>query len=493
MLFKNIAETLAINAKRRPDHLAIISSEGAVDYKTFELRVGQTATMLSRLGMRSGDIVGIALRDNADHIIAMYACAWIGAIILPFDWRWAKAEKQNLASWFRPKLILVEGAQEDQDQDIEGHSFIYVDDAWRQKRDEQDPSEIPIVKNSEMGLLLSLSSGTTGRPKGPLLTHNIIQNRFIQHWSVLSFHEQDTHLISTPLYFGGGRMFALSHLFIGATIVLLKNPYTPEELIECVRKYQITTMFIVPTMLRRLLAMPDHGELLLPFPRYVISGGSALHPSERQAALERISNHLVNYYSSSEGGAVSLLLPYHQNVDDSVGRPVFMTEVEIVDHHDKLLGPNEIGLVRYRGPGVPGSLYMDIEASKDMFRGGWFYPGDLGRIDERGFLFLTGRAKDMIIRGGINIYPQDIERSIMQVQGVEDVAVVGWPSRAYGEEVAAFVVTSHEMNSDNIISYCKNNLAPYKIPRQIFFIDKLPRNSAGKIIKSDLAARLELL
>lgn len=488
MLFANIAESLAINAHRRPDHPAIVSAEGVLDHATFARRVGQTATLLAGLGVGERDIVGIALKDNADHLVAMYACAWIGATILPLDWRWAQPEKENLADWFKPKLILAEGDS----NAIGAHGAIRLDADWITRRDAADPQGAAMARDPDLGLLLSLSSGTTGRPKGPLLTHRLVQNRFVQHWSVLSFHEQDRHLISTPLYFGGGRMFALSHLFIGATVVLLQLPYTPEELIRAVAEHDIQTMFIVPTMLRRLLSMPAGERPLLDGPRYVISGGSALHPSEREAALARVSPNLVNYYSSSEGGAVSILLPSHQGeAAESVGRPVFMTEVEIVGPDDARLPAGEIGLVRYRGPGVPSELYNDPEESRAMFREGWFYPGDMGRVDASGFLYLTGRAKDMIIRGGVNIYPQDIEKTILRLEGVEDVAVVGWPSTAFGEEIAAFVVGKPGLDAAAVIVHCRAALASYKAPRDVFFIDALPKNSSGKILKKELAEKLQ--
>ncbi|MBL8589531.1 MAG: AMP-binding protein [Methylobacteriaceae bacterium] len=490
MLFSNIAETLAINARRRPDHPAIISAQGAIDYATFARRCGQTASMLADHGVGPRDIVGIALKDTAEHLVAMYACAWLGATVLPFDWRWSDGEKENLAGWFRPRLILAEPDA----SAIGGHEMLHVDAAWLARRDGAPPDARAIVRDEELGLILSLSSGTTGRPKGPLLTHRLAQNRFLQHWAALSFHEQDRHLISTPLYFGGGRMFALSHLFIGATVILLQLPYTPEQLIESVRRHRVSTMFIVPTMLRRLLSMPAQERPLLDGPRYVISGGSALHPSERAAALKQISPNLVNYYSSSEGGAVSILLPSHRDAAEaSVGRPVFLTDVEIVDGDDRPVEIGQIGLVRYRGPGVPSELYMDPQESRFMFRAGWFYPGDMGRMDASGFLYLTGRAKDMIIRGGVNIYPQDIERTIMRMAAVEDVAVVGWPSAAFGEEIAAFVVARPELDAASVIAFCRAELATYKAPRDVFFVDSLPKNSAGKVLKKDLAARLTRL
>jgi acyl-CoA synthetase (AMP-forming)/AMP-acid ligase II len=487
MLFSNITETLPLNARRRPDHPAVIQGDRTLTYGELALLVARTGFHLASQGVREGELVGIALKDNIEHIVAMLAVARIGAAILPIDWRWSQQEKQRLVDFFVPRLVLIESDA----TPLSAVACAFVDDAWNAAVNKADANDAPRSLDPDAPLLLSLSSGTTGRPKGPMLTHRLLQNRFVQHWAVLGFHEQDRHLVSTPLYFGGGRVFALSHIFVGATTILLPLPYQLADLIEAVSRYRISTTFIVPTLLRRLMELPWTGAPLLEGPRYVISGGSALRPAERLAALSTISSKLINYYSSSEGGAVSILLPEHSGeAAESVGRPVFMTRVEVVDDNDRLVATGVSGHIRYCGPGVPSALYRDDDQSASMFRDGWFYPGDLGMIDAQGFLHLVGRAKDMIIRGGINIYPQDIERVLAAAPGVHDAAVVGWPSQEYGEELAAFVVRAGDVAESALLTRCKAELAPYKVPRAIFFVDALPKNATGKVIKSALVEKL---
>jgi acyl-CoA synthetase (AMP-forming)/AMP-acid ligase II len=173
-----------------------------------------------------------------------------------------------------------------------------------------------------------------------------------------------------------------------------------------------------------------------------------------------------------------------------VGRPVFAVEVEAVDDADGRLRPGEIGQLRYRGPGVATGYYDDPEASREAFRGGWFYPGDLASLDELGFVTLKGRRKDMILRGGVNIYPPEIEATLTEHPAVAEAAVVGWPSRELGEEVAAFVRLVAPATSEDLLAFCRSRLARYKWPRKAFVVDELPRNSSGKVLKSELVRRL---
>ena len=174
----------------------------------------------------------------------------------------------------------------------------------------------------------------------------------------------------------------------------------------------------------------------------------------------------------------------------SVGRPVFAVEAEVVDASDGPLAAGETGRLRYRGPGVATGYHGDPEASREAFRDGWFYPGDLAAIDREGFVTLKGRAKDMILRGGVNIYPADIEATLTGHPAVAEAAVVAWPSREFGEEIAAFVRLSAEVDPDELVAFCRERLARYKCPRAVFPVDDLPRNSAGKVLKAELASRL---
>jgi acyl-CoA synthetase (AMP-forming)/AMP-acid ligase II len=206
--------------------------------------------------------------------------------------------------------------------------------------------------------------------------------------------------------------------------------------------------------------------------------------------MARLCPGFINYYGSTEGGGVSVLMPHHgADKAASVGAAVFGVDVEIVDDGGSPRPPGEIGRIRYRGPGVADGFFRDSQASAAAFRDGWFYPGDLGRLDGDEFLHLAGRADDVIIRGGVNVYPAEIEETLLAHPWVRDAAVVGVPSAELGEEIAAFVVAAPETARETLIAHCRSRLAPYKVPASIEIIDELPRTALGKVIKSALVAR----
>ena len=283
----------------------------------------------------------------------------------------------------------------------------------------------------------------------------------------------------------------MSVLFSGGTLILKPPPCTPEELIACVATQQATSLFLVPTQFRRLLALDDSALAPLRALNLLFSSGAPLSPEERVAIRDRLCPRFFEYYASTEGGGVSLLTPADIDTHgESVGRPVFAVEVEVVDEHDQPLPPGETGLLRYRGPVCATAYYRDAEASAEAFRQGWFYPGDLASLDAEGFVRLRGRQKDMIIRAGINIHPADIEAALNAHPAVAESAVLGWPSREFGEEIAAFVRLSAPCDPEALLKYACANLPRSKWPRAVLVIDELPRNSGGKVVKRALAQRL---
>jgi acyl-CoA synthetase (AMP-forming)/AMP-acid ligase II len=484
--WENVADAIFHNARRRPAHPAIIDGARTISYAELAELVLRTAGHLEDIGARPGDIIGVALGDNAHHIVVLLAAAWLGAVILPMDVRWTRQEKRRIAAHFGARLVLVP-----EKETLEGVATVPVDAGWHAAVTAHAGTD-SFVRRRDQPLLLSLSSGTTGEPKGPLVTHGHTLSRLFIYAFSLTFNEGDRFITATPLYFGGARYMTMAYLFMGATVMIFSAPYEPESLVQAVNQNGITALFLVPTLLRRLLEIDKPSLPLMPGVQRLISSGSALYPDERRRIMREISPHFFNFYSSSEGGGISLLRPEHPDEASlSVGKVVFGAEVQIIDEDDRVVPAGTVGAIRYRGGAVAGSYYRNPIESAVAFRDGWYYPGDLGRFDAEGFLYLTGRSKDMIIRGGVNIYPAEIEQTLALHPGVAEAAVVGWPSPERGEEVAAFVVCRTRVSEHDLLTHCRASLAPYKVPKAVFFLDALPKSGMGKVLKPQLVERLK--
>ena len=488
----NLAEPLDTNALRRPGLPAVVTRDIVITHAEFRDMVCRRATRLAELGVTRGDIVGVNLKDNPEHLAALFALARIGAAALPMDWRWTVEEKSRLAEFFDPRVVLSE--PEDPFARIGGDwQSVKTDTDWRSAADAADPNATDLA-DGDPPLLLALSSGTTGIPKGPLITHDQFFARFMIYFVTLGFTERTKYLCATPLYFGGSRGYSMCAIYAGGTALLFPPPYEMPDLIDFADRNGATKMFLVPTLLRRVLDMPprDDGKLLMPGLDMLFSTGSILHAEERDALMRNVCPWYLNFYGSTDGGGATALF-WHDppEVSGSVGRPVFGAEIDIAGDDDTSLPPGEIGRIRYKHPGTATGYHNDPEASKTAFRDGWYYPGDLGWRDDAGYLFLAGRAKDLIIRGGVNVYPAEIEHVLNQHATVLDAAVVAWPSREFGEEIAAFVVARNgNIDTEEILAWCRKNLARYKLPREIFVIDDLPKSGVGKVLKHELADRL---
>ena len=487
---ENIADSIAHHARARGLHPAIVHGDATVSYAEFNRRVSCMAAWLLDRGLQSGDAVGVALRDGIDHLAALFAIPRAGLVLLPLDWRWTAIEQQRVATHFGARLVLAEPGG----PRLEGCDCVTLDDACREAIGRANP-ERPFHRGGGP-LLMSLSSGTTGRPKGPRITHRQFMRRFLVYAINLGVHADDVYLSATPLYFGASRTFAMAILYFGGTVRMFPPPHTPEALSAEVARTGTTAVFLVPTMLRRLLSLPDAALTPWREVRRLVSIGAAMFPGERQEILRRLTPGFIDYYGSTEGGGTTYLTRHDPHrYSTSVGRPVFSIDVQCVDAAHQPVPPGTVGRIRVRGEVVATEFWNDPEASREAFHDGWYYPGDLGTLDADGYLYLQGRSKDLSIRGGINIFPAEVEEVLQAHPAVVDSAVVGWPSREFNEEVAAFVMLRAEVQASaaELREHCRATLAPYKVPREIFVVDEFPRNTLGKAIKTELAARLPAL
>jgi acyl-CoA synthetase (AMP-forming)/AMP-acid ligase II len=482
----NYAATLDEFEIGRAGHPALIHMGTTLSHAQFAQLVRRTANVLIEDGVRKGDLIGLGMRDSVEYMAVLFALIRIGAITLPIDARWQLDEKLRLVDFFKPRLL----CSDDPIPEITSCKITVTDADWT-ARVHAASDDAPIVLEADTGMLISLSSGTTGRPTGPLLTHEQMYARTVSQLVSLGFSSYDRFLAATPLYFGGGRAFALSQIAIGATLILNTPPFRIEELARAVKDTQATGLFLVPTLLRRLLELPDDALGGFHALNQLICSGSPLFPHERDAVRKRLTRNYYEYYASTEGGGVSVLAPSDQDRHpDTVGRPAFRVNLQIVHEDHTPVPAGETGLVRYRGPGVAQWFFQDDDAAAKSFHGGYFYPGDIGALNEDGFLTLKGRTKDVINRGGVNIYPPEIERVAANMPGIAECCVFPVPHATLGEEIGIAVVLGPDLPPADafaaVRAHCAALLASYKVPTQFFAVDEFPKNSGGKVIKSEL-------
>lgn len=481
---------IAHHARVKPAADAIVSSSGVMSFAAFENAVLSMAAQLSKRGIARGSRVAVALGETPAHLASLFAIARCGAIAIPVDTRWTDTEKQTVATALDAELVLVDDAE----QDLEPLETVVADESWctghRSGAEAQPRGTVDDIALAEP-FIFSLSSGTTGTPSGPALSQGQLYHRFVNQWVSLRLNGGDRFLAATPLYFGATRAFCLSTLCAGGAVILTKPGRSPGDLVPALVRAGATATFMVPTLLRRLLALDDEQLAPLRQLRVLISSGAALHDDERDAVRRRVCPNLFDYYGTTEGGGISILTPEDAVIGrGSVGRPAFLVDIQAVDAHGKPVPTGEVGRLRYRGPGVSDGPIFGPDGPVEGSPDGWFYPGDLASIREDGFIFLRGRDKEMILRGGVNIYPVEIEAAINRLHGVADVAVAGFPSEEFGEEIAAFVVADKAVTENAVIEHCRSALAPYKVPRRIIFCKALPRNDSGKINKASLVDTL---
>jgi acyl-coenzyme A synthetase/AMP-(fatty) acid ligase len=479
----NIADPIALHARFIADKPALVEGDRVMTYAEFGDAVARTAGHLATLGIRPGDDVAVALQERIGTPIAWFALAHIGARLLPMDWRWMPAEQQRFVDIFRPRLLLAEpGRHVPRNVAVAMH-----DDAWRAAIARADP-DVPLAPGGDRPATVYITSGTTGLPKAYAHSHASFLAVMNSMWLGLGVGPDDRCLSTLPFAFTAGRSIGMATLLRGGTFILHPAFTAAPDVLSAIRRHRADCMTAAPALLRGLLALAPASGLLLPEFRRLVSVGALLFPDEIRRLRASVTPHLANYYGSSGAGSTSAIAGDElARKPGSVGRPMIGVAVEIVDDDDRVLPRGETGWLRTRGPG--SALGMEPPDPSDRtIRNGWHYPGDYAYIDEEGFIFLQGRDSDLINVGGTIVFAPEVERAVAACAGVREVAVAGRAVADGNEEILAAIVAQPGLSEGAINQHCRQQLAAYKRPRQVRFIDALPRNSNGKVIKADLLA-----
>ena len=496
----NIFELLESRESKTPHKPFLISEsdDRQFTYLEFKEAVLRTASMLIALGIKRGNTVSLLLPNSAEYLIAYFACWRIGAIAGPVNSLLKADELTYVISNSEAKVALVnseflplidplrpqlEGKATIVQFDCEADSTIGFEGAELVEVSEVSPDNEAII---------IYTSGTTGRPKGCLLTHkNLVANaRQITEW--LGFTESDRLLSIMPLFhMNAVSVTTMAALYAGGSTVVSPR-FSASRFWQIISDHQVTSFGSVATMLSMLLGKYPEGvpaEYKTDQLRFAMCG-SAPVPAEVLKRFEETFNCLViEGYGLSESTCRSTFNPPDQRRrPGSCGLPIG-NEMRVVDEEDNEVPDGTVGEIVLRGDNVLKGYYKNPEATLVAFRNGWFHTGDIGYRDSDGFYFIVDRKSDMIIRGGENIYPREIDEVLYQHPAVSAAAVVGVPDELYGEEVAGFVVLREgsEATEDEVIEFCKARLADYKCPKTIRFVKDIPKGPTGKLLKRELA------
>jgi long-chain acyl-CoA synthetase len=497
---QNLEQLLRQRAAQAREKLFLFSEADArqFTYAEFASAVDRAARLLASRGVGRGDVVSLLMPNSAEYIIAYFGCWKLGAIAGPINSLLKAQEISFVISDSETRALLVHPdflpTIDSISSQLPGlREVIIFDDEATATKDFKDDSND--INPQEVGLdqeaIIIYTSGTTGKPKGCLLTHgNLIANaRQISQW--LSFNTRDRLLTIMPLFhMNAVSVTTMSALYAGGSTVVSPK-FSASRFWQIVSDYQITSFGSVATMLSMLLTTYPGGVpkgLKTDQLRFAMCG-SAPVPAEVMKRFEETFDCLViEGYGLSESTCRSTFNPPDtRRRPGSCGKPIG-NEMMIVDEQDQEVANGDLGEIVLRGENILKGYYRNPEATANAFRNGWFHTGDVGYRDADGFYYIVDRKSDMIIRGGENIYPREIDEVLYQHPAVAAAATIGVPDQLYGEEVAAFVVLKEgrEATEEEIIAYCRARLADYKCPKTVRFVKEIPKGPTGKLLKREL-------
>jgi acyl-CoA synthetase (AMP-forming)/AMP-acid ligase II len=474
---------------------------GGTTYATYRQWAARSRALAGNLAplCKPGDRVAIAMTNRPEFLEALFAIWHAGLIAVPMNAKLHSDEFAYIIGHTEAALVL---ASPDRADDVARHGRTIVTGSSEWRRLCQGEG-IDVVERSPDDLAwLFYTSGTTGRPKGAMLTHGIMMAQTLAYFAEIEpVRAGDCILHAAPMSHGSG-CYGLPFVAMGGdTIIPESGGFDPDEIATLIARHRNISFFAAPTMVSRLIndtgfVSADHRGL-----RTIIYGGAPMHFETLSRAMDLLGPKLAQIYGQGEAPMTITALskdvhsdrsrPRWREIMSSVGLPRMNVEVRVADDEDRELPDGEVGEVLVRGEVVMQGYWRDPAASAETLRGGWLHTGDMGAFDAEGFLTLKDRSKDLIISGGSNIYPREVEEVLLRHPSVLEVSVIGLPHPDWGEEVVACVVVRPEqtVSANELDALCLSAIARFKRPRDYMFLDALPKNNYGKILKTELRRR----
>tara|TARA_Y100001934_G_scaffold275670_1_gene370697 strand:+ start:65 stop:1624 length:1560 start_codon:yes stop_codon:yes gene_type:complete len=491
-------------AATTPDKPALTDGDTTLTFGDLNGRVSSLASGLLALGINKGDVVSAYLPNCIAYIIVVLGVARAGAVFSPINPRLKEAEVASILSLARSRAIFTTN-----DRKTLVHRAVERGGINRPEMVTIDPGQndggptfgelcstphvvLPDVSADDYFSLM-FTSGTTGQPKGVLATHRARMVWLHKAIDVYGLSQEDVYLGVMPQVHSAGLTFTLMHLHVGGRVHIQRD-FDPAEYLALIGRERVTSSLVVPTVLVMVLeALDQGGNQDLQSLRRLVTCGSPLQITTKEGVLDRITPNLFDYYGSTESNSMTVLGPDDQRrKPNSVGPPFEGVEIRITGEDGETMPEGEVGEIWCLNPSVMSRYLDDDDATAAAFTDGWFHTGDLGHVDSDGYLYLVGRSKEIIISGGVNIHPAEVEQVLMSHPAVLDCAIIGLPDTKWGQIVTACVIPRRGANIGlpELQAHCATELADYKKPRRLEILDSIPRNVGGKTLRTELANSL---
>src|SRR5690625_4176251 len=498
-----VGEVLKRASHRSPNQEAFVFNDQRITYRELDNRATNLAGWLQEQGVNQNDKVGFMLKNSIAFSEITFGTALSGGVAVPINFRLTGDEVAYILQDSDAKIVFIDDDYADLILSIKdqlplvekivviGNNDHPTDLIDYESIFTQKSNYLPCesLTDDDAGFIM-YTSGTTGKPKGAVLSHKSLHINAMNIIAEGRSRYGESNLLAPPQFHIAGLLLTIKSVLTSGKTVLLQE-FDPLKIVEIIEKEKINFMFLVPAMWNFLFQVPNISDFDLSSIK-ICATGAAISPVElKKRILKHFNNTiLVDHFGQSETTATTTCLVGEDALrkPESIGRPFMNVEVRVVDENMNDVAIGEVGEIVYRGPTVMKEYYKNQEATKAAFQGGWFRSGDLVKMDEEGFIYVVDRKSDMIISGGENIYPAEVEEVLYQMPEILECAVFGSEDPQWGERVTAAVVVKpdHDLTEEEVIAYCEQHLANYKKPRSVEFLQKLPRNTAGKVLKYKL-------